>query len=133
MRVSQTAAAVMVAAGMGIAVPGAAVAQEPAVPPQAEEQVEVTQELLERFVAVYPAVVNVAVAAQNEMATAETAEEAQSIQADAQTRVAELLMEGEITPVEYEAVVMELNDDPALMAEFERLLEEERDEEGGGL
>lgn len=133
MRVSQTAAAVMVAAGMGMAVPGAAVAQEPAVPLQAEEQVEVTQELLERFVAVYPAVVNVAVAAQNEMATAETAEEAQSIQADAQTRVAELLMEGEITPVEYEAVVMELNDDPALMAEFERMLEEEQDEEGGRL
>lgn len=113
-----------------VAAPMAAEAQEPA-PPVQEAQIEVTEELLERFVAVYPAVVNVAQTAQNQLATAETAEEAQTIQADAQTRVAELLDEGEVTPEEYEAVVVQLNDDPALMAEFEQMLEAERNDGGG--
>lgn len=117
------------AAVASVAVPIAADAQDP-VPPVQEEPIEVTDELLERFVGVYPAVVSVAQAAQAELAAVETAEEAQAIQADAQERVVDILEEGEVTPAEYEAVVARLNDDPVLMAQFEEMLEQER--EGGG-
>lgn len=119
----------VVVGAAGAVLPGSVDGQEP-IPPVEQEGIEVTDELLERFVAVYPAVVSVAQAAQNQMARAETAESAQQIQADAQMRVAELLNEGEITPVEYEAVVVELNEDPELMAKFEEMLEEQ--EEGSG-
>lgn len=118
------------AAAVGAGAPMAADAQQQ-VPPVEEEQVEVTDELLERFVKVYPAVVNVAEAAQNQLAVAETAEEAQEIQAEAQMRVSETLEEGGVTPLEYESVVAQLNDDPALMAKFEQLLAEEGGADGG--
>lgn len=130
MKVLRMTAAMAVMTALAGLAPGSAEAQEP-VPPVQEERIEVTDELLERFVAVYPAVVDVARTAQSELGTAETAEEAQAIQADAQARVAEVLSEGEITPVEYEAVVVRLNDDPDLMAKFERMLEEEEQEMGG--
>lgn len=116
------------AAAASVAVPAGVDAQDP-VPPVQEEPIEVTDELLERFVGVYPGVVSVAQAAQAELAAVETAEEAQAIQADAQERVVEILEEGEVTPAEYEAVVARLNDDPVLMEEFEEMLEEKQ--EGG--
>lgn len=119
----------LAAAGMlALAVPTDATAQQPV--PQGQEAIEVTDDLLDRFVAVYPAVVEVAQAAQVELASAETAEEAQAIQADAQTRVTGVLEEGDMTVEEYEAVVTRLNDDPELMAEIQERLEEEH--QGGG-
>lgn len=129
MKLTRMMAVVAFAMAASLGVPAAADAQDPA-PPVQERQIEVTDELLGRFVAVYPAVVNVAQAAQNQLATAENAEAAQKIQADAQMRVGEILEEGEITPLEYEAVVTRLNDDPELMAKFEEMLEESGD--GGG-
>lgn len=120
---------VIAAAGMlAFAAPMDAAAQQPV--PQEQEAIEITDELLDRFVAVYPAVVEVAQAAQVELASAETAEEAQAIQADAQTRVTGVLEDGDMTVAEYEAVVTRLNDDPELMAEIQQRLEEEQ--QGGG-
>lgn len=119
----------MAAAGMlALGAPMDATAQAPV--PQEQEAIEITDELLDRFVAVYPAVVEVAQAAQVELASAETAEEAQAIQADAQTRVTGALEEGDMSVEEYEAVVTRLNDDPELMAEIQERLEEQ--EQNGG-
>lgn len=118
------------ALGLMIAVPGSVTAQEQVVPPQ--ETVEVTDELLEQFVGVYPAIVEVAQEAQGELAAAETQEQAQAIQQEAQTQVSELLDEADMTVIEYEAVVTRLNDDPALRAEVEQMLLEAEIESGGG-
>lgn len=118
--------ALAVAGGLFFAAPDAGVAQDPAVPEQ-QEAVEVTDELVDRFVAVYPAVVEVAQVAQNELATAETPEEAQAIQAEAQTRITAVLEEGDLTVMEYEAVVTRLNEDPELLAEVQERLEPEDD------
>lgn len=123
----QMIATMVVALGAGLMMPGESAAQDPGVPAP-EQSIEVTEELLERFVAVYPSVLQVAQDAQTRMATAETPEQAQTIQAEAQAAVAELLEEGELAPVEYEAVVRELNEDPELMMEFERMLEEQEGE-----
>lgn len=128
MRYGKLVAALALTAGLGFVAPASVAAQQPV--PEQQETVEVTDELLERFVAVYPAVVNVAQATQNQLATAETPEEAQEIQVQAQERITALLDEGELTVVEYEAVVMRLNEDAEMRAEFERLLEEQ--ERGGG-
>ncbi|HUP21283.1 MAG TPA: DUF4168 domain-containing protein [Gemmatimonadota bacterium] len=130
MKFVRTMMAVAVAGMAGLAVPDAATAQQPVVPEE-QETIEVTDELLERFVAVYPVVVGVAQAAQTELATAETPEDAQAIQAEAQERVAELLDEGDLTAPEYEAVVSTLNSDPEMLAKFEEMLEEQED--GSGL
>lgn len=123
--------ALAVAGGLFFVAPGSASAQEQAVPPQQQQPaVEVTDELIDRFVAVYPAVVEVAQVAQTELATAETPEEAQSIQADAQTRITAVLEEGDVTVVEYEAVVTQLNSDPELLAEVQERLTPEADDGG---
>lgn len=122
-------AAMAVAGGLVFGAPEAGVAQEPAVPQ--ERAVEVTDELVDRFVAVYPAVVEVAQVAQMELATAETPEAAQAIQAEAQTQIATVLEEGDVTVVEYEAVVTRLNDDPELLAEVQERLVPESDGNGG--
>lgn len=114
--------------GLALATPDAAVAQEAV--PQQQETVEVTEDLLDRFVAVYPSVVQVAQAVQGELANAETAEEAQAIQADAQAQITTILDDGDLTVAEYEAVVMRLNDDPELMAEVEARLMEQAEEDG---
>ncbi|MFP4623095.1 MAG: DUF4168 domain-containing protein [Gemmatimonadota bacterium] len=99
------------------------------VPPAQEATIEVTDELLERFVVVYPEIMEVAQSMQAQLAEAESAEAAQEIQAQAQARMEQALEESEVTPAEYEAVVQKLNQDPALMAKFEEMLEEEM---GGG-
>lgn len=122
--------AVAVVGTAALALPDAAMAQQPVIPEE-QEMIEVTDELLERFVAVYPVVVGVAQAAQNELATAETPADAQAIQAEAQQRVAELLEKGDLTAPEYEAVVTTLNNDPEMLEKFEAMLEEQED--GSGL
>lgn len=114
--------------GLALATPDAAMAQQ-AVPEQ-QEPVEVTEDLLDRFVAVYPSVVQVAQTVQGELATAETAEEAQAIQADAQASITTILDDGDLTVREYEAVVTRLNDDPELMAQVEARLMEQAEEDG---
>lgn len=112
----------MLVAGLGMAsATGVAAQQGPEV--QEAEPIEVTQELLERFTAVYPDVMAIAQSAQAAMATVETAEEAQAIQAEAQQRLAAVFEEGEVTVAEYEAVVTRLNSDAELRAEFEEMLE----------
>lgn len=128
MKFARVLTAIAAAGMLAVAMPTDSAAQEPV--PQEQEVIEVTDELLDRFVAVYPAVVEVAQAAQVELATAETAEEAQAIQADAQTRVTTVLEEGEMSVLEYEAVVTRLNEDPELMAEIQERLEEEQPEDG---
>jgi len=128
MRWGRLLTALMAAGGLFFAAPDGAMAQEQAVP-QPQQAVEVTDELVDRFVAVYPAVVEVAQVAQSELATAETPEEAQAIQAEAQTRIIAVLEEGGVTVAEYEAVVMRLNADPELLAEVQERLAPE-DESG---
>ena len=130
MKVSRLFAGLVAVAGLAVS-GSAASAQEQVMPPE-QEVIEVTDELLERFVAVYPSVVQVATSAQEQLATVENADEAQAIQANAQEQVAVLLEEGELTPAEYEAVVTRLNDDPELMAEFEAMLEEQEGGPGQG-
>jgi len=130
MKVSRLFAGLVAVAGLAVS-GSAASAQEQVMPPE-QEVIEVTDELLERFVAVYPSVVQVATSAQEQLATVENADEAQAIQANAQEQVAVLLEEGELTPAEYEAVVARLNDDPELMAEFEAMLEEQEGGPGQG-
>lgn len=120
--------AMLAMGGLALATPDAAMAQQPV--PEQQEPVEVTEDLLDRFVAVYPSVVEVAQTVQTELATAETAEEAQAIQADAQASITTILEDGEMTVREYEAVVMRLNDDPELMAEVEARLMEQAEEDG---
>lgn len=114
--------------GLALATPDAAMAQQPV--PQEQEAVEVTEELLDRFVAVYPSIVEIAQGVQTELAVTESAEEAQAIQADAQAEITTILDEGDMTVVEYEAVVTRLNDDPELMAEVEARLMEQAEEDG---
>lgn len=109
--------------------PDAVTAQQPV--PQEQQAVEVTDELIEQFVAIYPSVVEVGQEMQAELATAQTAEEAQAMQADAQERITAVLEEGDMTVVEYEAVVTRLNNDPELLAEVQEMLAE--DEQGGGI
>lgn len=116
------------AAGLGLAVPGLAAAQQPVAPP--EQDVQVTEELLERFVAVYPEVAEVSRTAQNQLAAAANTEEAHEIQMRAQDRVSALLEESDLEVAEYEAVVTRLNSDAELRAEFEQLLREQADQGG---
>ncbi|HSH45895.1 MAG TPA: DUF4168 domain-containing protein [Longimicrobiales bacterium] len=127
MRIRNVLGAAALMGAMAAALPAGVNAQQP-VPqaPQQEPAMEITDELLERFVAVYPEVVNVAQAAQTQLAVVETPEEAQAIQADAQEQIATLLEEGEVSTAEYEAVVTQLNGDPELRTRFEELLAEQQ-------
>lgn len=120
----------LMVAGLGMASATGATAQD--APEHQHEPIEVTAELLERFTAVYPTVMGVAQSAQAELATVETAEQAQAIQAEAQQRITEVLTEAEITVAEYEAVVTRLNEDEELRGEFERMLEAQMMERDGG-
>jgi hypothetical protein len=121
--------AFVMAAAVGFAAAPGAEAQE--LPAPAQPAVEVTPELLERFVEVYPDIMVIAQSAQNELATAETEESAQAIQAEAREQIAATLEAAEFTVVEYEAIVARLNEDEALRAEFERLLREELERRSG--
>lgn len=123
MRFGRWLGAMTVVVGLS-AVPGLAAAQEELPAPPQEEAIEVTEDLLERFVAVYPSVVEVAQTAQAQLGTADTDEEAQEIQQAAQEQVAELLEQGGLTVPEYEAVVARLNEDAELRAEVEQRLAE---------
>ncbi len=143
MRYGRLTGALMLVAGLGFVSAADVAAQEPVpqepVPQEVpqeptvheHEQIEVNSELLERFVEVYPAVMEIAQAAQVEMTTVETPEEAQAIQASAQERIAALLTEAEVTVEEYEAVVTRLNEDEELRLEFEQMLEEHQAEQPG--
>jgi hypothetical protein len=129
MRMSRgtTMLAGLVVLGVMVGVPGALAAQEPQVgEPQA---VELTDELLERFVGVYPAVVNLVQDAQTQIATAADEEAAQAVQVDVQRRIQEVLFEGEVSVEEYEAVVHALNEDDELRARVEEMLIEEEAEQ----
>lgn len=130
MRFAGILTVIAAAGGLVLAAPGAVEAQQAA--PQEQEVVEVTDDLLERFVAVYPEVVEVAQTAQAELAAAETPEAAQAIQAEAQTAIAAVLENGEVTVTEYEAVVTRLNEDPALMDQVQTMLLEQEVEDGTG-
>lgn len=131
MRFAGIMATIAAAGGLILAAPGAVEAQDP-VPqdpiPQEQATVEVTEDLLERFVAVYPAVVEVAQTAQAELATVEDAEAAQAIQAEAQRSITAVLDDGGVSVGEYEAVVMRLNADEELRAEVEEMLLEQQAE-----
>lgn len=124
MRFGRMMAAFTMVAALGFGATAEAQAQEPQVPqvPQ-QEEIEVTTELLERFVTVYPAVMEIAQAAQTQLATAESPEDAQAIQAQAQEQIATTLDEADFTVAEYEAVVAVLNEDEELRNEFQSLLE----------
>jgi hypothetical protein len=122
-----TAFALAAAVGLG-AVTGVE-AQE--VPAPAQPATEVTPELLERFVEVYPDIMVIAQSAQIEAATAETEESLQAIEAEAREQIAATLEEAEFTVDEYEAIVARLNEDEALRAEFERLLAAELERRSG--
>lgn len=124
MKIARILTAMAVAGGVALMAPADATAQQP-VPMQEQEAVEVTDELIDQFVAVYPEVIEVAQEMQAEMATAETATEAQSLQAEGQERITAVLEEGDMTVAEYEAVVTRLNNDPELLAEVQDRLEEE--------
>jgi hypothetical protein len=121
MRYGRVLTAFMMVAALGFAAAGQVEAQE--VHPEAHQQVEVTTEVLERFVEVYPEVMGIAQAAQVELATAESPEAAQRIQAQAQQEIAATLEAAEFSVAEYEAVVAVLNEDEELRAEFEAMLE----------
>lgn len=127
MRYGRTLAAITLVAGLGFAATPAVHAQE--VPPAEQATVEVTPELLDRFVEVYPDVMAIAQTAQVELSTAETAEDAQAIQLEAQQEIAATLEEADFTVEEYEAIVAALNEDEELRADFERRLEERMLEE----
>jgi len=127
--------ALTLVAGVGFASATGVAAQEPVpadpVPQEPVEveihehpQIEITEELMERFVVVYPTVMEIAQEAQVELATVETPEDAQAIQASAQERIAAILAESDVTVEEYEAVVARLNEDEELRLEFEQMLEE---------
>jgi hypothetical protein len=122
-----TAFALAAAVGLGAAT--GVEAQE--VPAPVQPAVEVTPELLERFVEVYPDIMVIAQSAQIELATAETEESAQAIEAKAREQIAATLEEAEFTMVEYEAIVARLSEDEALRAEFGRLLEAELERRSG--
>jgi len=102
--------------------------QPPAQTPTAQEQVEVTDELLERFVDVYPQVLEASQRAQAELATATDPEAAQAIQARAEETIMTVLDEEEMSPAEYQAVVSTLRDDEELRERFMSMLEEAQNE-----
>jgi hypothetical protein len=104
--------------------------QAPAQPPAAEEQVEVTEELLERFVDVYPQVLEASQQAQAELATTTDPEQAQAIQARAEDTIMTVLEEEEMSPAEYQAVVYALRDDEELRERFMVMLQEAQDDPG---
>jgi hypothetical protein len=120
MRYGRVLTAFMMVGVLGFAAAGQVEAQE--VQPEAHQQIEVTTEVLERFVEVYPEVMGIAQAAQTELATAESPEAAQRIQEQAQQQIAATLEEAEFSMAEYEAVVAVLNEDEELRAEFEAML-----------
>ena len=128
MKVTRILMAVAVAGGLTLVAPDAVMAQQPI--PQEQEAVEVTDELIERFVEIYPDIIEVGQEMQAQLATAETAEEAQALQADAQRQITAVLDEGEMTVLEYQAVVTRLNNDPELLAEVEQMLAEAEQDDG---
>jgi hypothetical protein len=128
MRVATILGVMVALSGVAMATPATVVAQE--VVPEEQAPVEVTEELLDRFVEVYPSIMEIAQSVQAELSQAETAEEAQGIQAEAQTTIAAVLDEGDMTVREYEAVVEKLREDPELMAEVEARLVEQAEDNG---
>jgi hypothetical protein len=121
MRITRMLTATTMALALGLGLATVATAQEASAPEMTS--VEITAELLERFVAVYPTVIEIAQAAQAEMRATESADAARSIQDGAQRRILAVLQEGDLTAMEYDAVVQRLNEDEELRAEFQRLLE----------
>ena len=95
----------------------------PSQPPAAQQQVEVTDELLERFVTVYPRVLEASQQAQAELATADDPAQAQAIQARAEDTIMAVLAEEEMSTAEYQTVVYVLRDDEALRARFMQMLQ----------
>jgi hypothetical protein len=124
MRYGRFLPAMMMAAALLLAGAGQMDAQQPPTPQQ-QQQVEVTDELLERFVDVYPDMYNINQAAEQELANVTDPAEAQAIQARAQSQMIATLEEGEISVPEYEAVVQALNTDEELRAKFEEMMEED--------
>lgn len=124
MRYGRILPAMMMAAALLLAGAAQMEAQQPPAP-QEQEQVEVTDELLERFVEVYPDMYEINQAAEQELANVTDPAEAQAVQARAQSQMIETLEEGEITVPEYEAVVQALNTDEELRAQFEEMMEED--------
>jgi hypothetical protein len=104
--------------------------QAPAQAPAAQEQVEVTEELLERFVDVYPQVLEASQKAQAELATTTDPEQAQAIQARAEETIMTVLEEEEMSTAEYQAVVYALRDDDELRERFMVMLQEAQDDPG---
>ena len=112
--------------GIGLAVPAAAVAQET---PPPQEPVEVTDELMERFVTIYPTVVEISREAQAELSETEDQSEARQIQAEANERIMGTLEEADLTSGQYQAVIQAVNEDPERMAQFRTLMQEIHGEE----
>lgn len=98
--------------------------QAPDQPPAAQQQVEVTEELLERFVDVYPQVLEASQQAQAELATTTAPEEAQAIQARAEETITGVLEEEEMSPTEYRAIVNALSEDEELRQSFMQMLQQ---------
>jgi hypothetical protein len=128
MRITRTLTATTMALVLKLGLATVATAQEASAPEMTS--VEITAELLERFVAVYPTVMEIAQAAQAEMRATESADAARSIQDGAQRRILAVLQEGDLTAMEYDAVVQRLNEDEELRAEFQQLLEAAMAEDG---
>ncbi len=117
--------------GLAVAMPDSAVAQE--APPQ-QEPVEVTDELLERVVTIYPTVVEISREAQTELSETEDQGEARQIRAEANERIMGALEEADLTARQYDAVVRAVEADPERTAQFRALMEEVHGEDvpGGG-
>lgn len=122
MRYVRIIPAFLVAMALVLAGAGHAEAQQPQMPQQ--QEIEVTDELLERFVGVYPDMYEINQSVEQELATVSDPAEAQAVQARAQARMIETLEEGEISVPEYEAVVQALNTDEELRAQFEEMIDD---------
>lgn len=123
-----TPTALTLAIGLSL-VGGTAHAQDPQAPPRApiaQQQVEVTDSLLERFVNVYPQVLEASQQAQAQLATTTDPEQAQAVRAQAEQTIMQTLAEEGMSAGEYQALVYALRDDEALRERFMAMLQEEQ-------
>ncbi|MFW5952301.1 MAG: DUF4168 domain-containing protein [Gemmatimonadota bacterium] len=131
MRVVTVVAALSMAVGLGLVSATDVAAQEM---PQEQEAPDVSDEELERFVEVYPEVVEISRAAQTELGQTSDPEDAQAIQEEANAEIEEELEDVGMDFEEYDGIVRALNTDPELLQRFEELMEEVHGENplGGG-
>jgi hypothetical protein len=126
MAYGRTTAAALIA----LALASAATAQQAtrtgavgAAPDRAEDPIQVTHDVLERFATVYPVVVALAEEARPRIETAETEPVARAVREQLEDRIILVLAAADFTFSDYYTVVRRLNADEELRAEFQRLLD----------